>query len=151
VEEEDVLVPYKRIQFTSLSYASDQLFNTDSTNVLEAEIIIRGINGIGLQPYEFCSNDDDIAILSICRFEQVKHVLMSENKQNFFPLRLFNKAEREPNSQLFLLAYCSIMRTKKYVEFYQECPGYSLPRSKTYGRKRPVPWYSGDFMEAVFR
>jgi len=66
VEEEDVLVPYKRIQFTSLSYASDQLFNTDSTNVLEAEIIIRGINGIGLQPYEFCSNDDDIAILSIC-------------------------------------------------------------------------------------
>ncbi len=28
---------------------------------------------------------------------------------------------------------------------------HELPRSKTYGRKRPVPWYSGDFMEAVFR
>jgi len=22
----------------------------------------------------------------------------------------------------------------------------TVPRSKTYGKKRPVPWYSGDFM-----
>jgi hypothetical protein len=27
----------------------------------------------------------------------------------------------------------------------------TIPRSKTYDRKRPVPWYSGDFMEAVFQ
>jgi len=124
--EEDVLVTYKRIQFTSLSYASDQLFKTDDRNVFEAEIIIRGINGIGLQANEFCSNDDDIAILGICRFEQVKHVLMSENKENFFVPRLSDKAELKPNSQLFLLAYCSTIETEKEVEFYEECPGYSL-------------------------
>ncbi|CAF3925717.1 unnamed protein product [Rotaria sp. Silwood1] len=126
IEEEDVLVPYKRIEFTSLSYASDQLFNTNNTNVFEAEIIIRGINGIGLQPHEICSNDDDVAILSICRYEQIKDVLMSENKKDFCPTRLSDKVELEPNSSLFLLAYCSTIRTKNDVEFYEECPGYSL-------------------------
>lgn len=126
LEEEDVIIPYKRIQFTSLSYASDQLFHTDNPNVFEAEIIIRGINGIGLQPNEFCSNDDDIAILRICKFEQAKRVLMSENKENFFLSRLLNKTELEPNSQLFLLAYCSTVRTTKDVEFYEECSSYSL-------------------------
>ncbi len=97
-EEEDVLVPYKRIEFTSLSYASDQLLKTDHTNVFEAEMIIRGINGIGLQPYEICSDDDDVAILNIFRFEQIKYILMSENKNNFCPPQLLDKAELEPNS-----------------------------------------------------
>lgn len=126
IEEENVLVPYKRIEFTSLSYASDQLFNTNNTNVFEAEMIIRGINGIGLQPNEICSDDDDVAILGICRFEQIKDILISENKTDFYPPRLLDKSELEPNSSLFLLAYCSTMRTKKDVEFYEECPGYSL-------------------------
>ncbi|CAF1528798.1 unnamed protein product [Rotaria sp. Silwood1] len=127
IEKEDVLVPYKYIEFTSLSYASDQLFNTDNTNIFEAEIIIRGINGIGLQPHEICSNyDDDVAILSICRYEQIKDVLMSKNKKDFCPIPLSDRAELEPNSSLFLLAYCSTIRTKNDVEFYQERPGYSL-------------------------
>ncbi|CAF4331916.1 unnamed protein product [Rotaria socialis] len=56
-----VLVSYQRIEFKSLSYASDELFNTDNTNVFQTEIIIRGINRIGLQPTEICSDDDDIA------------------------------------------------------------------------------------------
>ncbi len=64
-------MPYKRIELTSLSYASDQLFNTNNTNVFEAEMIIRDINGIGLQSHEICSNDDDVAILNICRFEEI--------------------------------------------------------------------------------
>ncbi|CAF3665885.1 unnamed protein product [Rotaria sp. Silwood1] len=127
IEKEDVLVPYKHIEFTSLSYASDQLFNTDNTNIFEAKIIIRGINGIGLQPHEICLNyDDDVATLSICRYEQIKDVLMSENKKAFCPTRLLDRAELEPNSSLFLLAYCSTIRTKNDVEFYEECPGYSL-------------------------
>ncbi|CAF0983249.1 unnamed protein product [Didymodactylos carnosus] len=124
-EEDNVLVPYKRIIFTSLSYASDRLFNTDNENVLEAEILIRGIGGIGLQPSEICSEDDDIAILGICRFEQVKHTLVSENKEEFCAPRLSEKDELEPNSQLFLLSYCSTMRRNKDVKFYEECPGYS--------------------------
>ena len=45
VEEEDVLVPCKRIQFTALSYAEDELFETNDPNVFEAELIIRRING----------------------------------------------------------------------------------------------------------
>ncbi|CAF3331010.1 unnamed protein product [Rotaria sp. Silwood2] len=126
IEEQDVFVPYKRIEFTSLSYASDQLFNTDNTNVFEAEMIIRGINDIELQPNKIRSDDDDVAILSICRFEQIKDILMPENKTDFCPPRLLDKAELESNSLLFLLTYCSTMRTKKDVEFYEECPNYSL-------------------------
>ncbi len=50
-----------------------------------------------------------------------------------------------------------IFKLRKSIERIFECrlkPSSSfssLPRSKTYDRKRPVPWYSGDFIEAVFR
>lgn len=54
-EDEDVLVPCKHIQLTPLSYASDELFETNDPNVFEAELIIRGINGVGLEVHQICS------------------------------------------------------------------------------------------------
>jgi hypothetical protein len=37
-----------------------------------------------------------------------------------------DKAELEPDSQLFLLAYCSTIRLPEQVEFCEECHDYSL-------------------------
>lgn len=39
---------------------------------------------------------------------------------------LLEKNDIEVNEPLYLLAYCSTVRTKTDVEFYEECPVYRL-------------------------
>ncbi|CAF1329329.1 unnamed protein product, partial [Didymodactylos carnosus] len=119
LDEQNEIVPYSRIMFTTTTLASVSWFMSDhDEDIFEAEMIVRGSNG--LKPLDICSRDDDFAILRICHIENVSQQLFSEIYQNY-PRRITGKEQIQIDSPLFLLSYCSLLNKNEDINFYEGC------------------------------
>ena len=67
------------------------------------------INGVGLEAHQICLDENDLAILRISKFEEVKDLLMFKNDKICSSPSLLEKNDIEVNEPLYLLAYCSMV------------------------------------------